>query len=278
VNEREPRRGGGVFISIPVLNEAENILPLLNGIDRALAGMPYAVCVVDDGSRDGTVDLLRQRQISTPDTLHVLCRTKMRRGSQRGGALLAALRWGLDRTDCEVFVEMDGDLSHRAEEVPAALDLLYRSQSDVVIASKYVPGSRVTNRPLGRRLVSRICSAAVRLLLSGKVTDYSNGLRFYTRGAAELVADTRIRFTSPIYLSEVLALWLRSGLRVQEIETVYVGRGEGISKLRLIDLVKAALAVFEIALRYHVTGFGRRVDETRHGLDLAEQRSATLQK
>jgi dolichol-phosphate mannosyltransferase len=278
VNERDPGHRGGVFISLPVLNEAENVLPLLDGIDRALAGKPHVVCVVDDGSSDGTVELLRQREIGTPDTLHVLYRTKTRRGSQRGGALLAALCWGLARTECAVFVEMDGDLSHRPEELPAALEFLQESGSDVVIASKYVSGSEVTNRPLGRRLVSRICSATVRLLLSRKVTDYSNGFRFYTRGAAELVVVTRIRFTSPIYLSEVVALWLRSGLKVREIKTLYVGRGEGLSKLRLIDLLKAALAVFEIAIRYHVTGFARRADDTHAGLDLRDQRNATLRE
>src|SRR5215213_9442883 len=110
-----------VFISLPVLNEAENILPLLDGIDKSLGGQPYLVCVIDDGSRDGTVELLRHRQADAADTLHVIYRTKSRRGSQRGGALLAGLEWGLKHTDCDVFVEMDGDLSHRPEELLPAI-------------------------------------------------------------------------------------------------------------------------------------------------------------
>lgn len=266
----------GVFIALPVLNEIENIEPLLDGIDAALRGTPYVVCVVDDGSRDGTREFLAARVKETPDTLAVIEQTKTQRGSQRGRALYVALEWGLAQTDYDVFVEMDGDLSHRPEELPNAIRELVESDADVVIASKFVDGSKVINRPAGREFVSFGCSMAVHTLLSRRVRDYSNGYRFYTREAAELVEATRIRYTSPIYLSEVLALWLRSGLKVREIPTTYVGRNDGLSKLRMTDLVKAAIAIFEIALRYHVVGFrreqGRVAAEPARpaGVDLAE--------
>jgi dolichol-phosphate mannosyltransferase len=247
-----------VFIALPVLNEIENIELLLDRIDASLGETPYIVCVVDDGSRDGTRDYLAQRRAQTPETLAVIERTKTQHGSQRGGALYAALEWGLANTDCDVFVEIDGDLSHRPEELPAAIRTLDEPGVDVVIASKFVDGSQVINRPVGRELVSLVCSWAVHIFLSRSVRDYSNGYRFYTRRAAELITQTRIRYTSPIYLSEVLAIWLRAGLQVREISTLYVGRGEGLSKLRLTDLAKAAVAVLEIAFRYHVTGFARR--------------------
>jgi dolichol-phosphate mannosyltransferase len=251
-------RPSGVFIALPVLNEIENIEPLLNGIDAALRDRPYVVCVVDDGSRDGTREFLARRRPETPDRLVVIERTKTQHGSQRGGALYAALQWGLVHTDCQTFVEMDGDLSHRPEELPEALGELEASDADVVIASKFVPGSKVINRPLGRHLVSYVCSMAVHLFLSRGVRDYSNGYRFYTRRAAELLTTTRMRYTSPIYLSEALAIWLRAGLDVREIKTLYVGRNEGLSKLRLTDLAKAAAAVVEISVRFHLTGFARR--------------------
>ncbi len=59
-------RRGGVFVSLPVLNEAENIVPLLDKSIASLGGQPYVVCVVDDGSRDGTIDLLRERGKKRP--------------------------------------------------------------------------------------------------------------------------------------------------------------------------------------------------------------------
>jgi dolichol-phosphate mannosyltransferase len=252
-----------VFIALPVLNEIENIELLLDRIDASLRDTEYVVCVVDDGSRDGTREYLARRKLETPDKLAVIERTKTQHGSQRGGALYVALEWGLDHTDCDVFVEMDGDLSHRPEELPGAVRELESSGADVVIASKFVPGSEVINRPMGRELVSLVCSWAVHIFLSRSVRDYSNGYRFYTRRAAQLITQTQLRYTSPIYLSEVLAIWLRAGLHVHEIPTLYVGRGEGLSKLRITDLVKAAIAVLEIAVRYHVTGFATHASGTQ---------------
>jgi dolichol-phosphate mannosyltransferase len=161
--------------------------------------------------------------------------------------------WGLANTSHRIFLEMDGDLSHRPAEIPMGLAEL--SHADLVIASKYLAGSRTINRPFSRRAVSATCNLAVRFLISRHVTDYSNGYRFYTRFVAEALSRCAFRYTSPIYLSEVLATCLRSGLRVSEFPSTYVGRAEGLSKLRLVDLFKASLAIFEISFRYHGPGF-----------------------
>lgn len=268
----EPRPSA--VIVLPVLNEASNIEPLLDGIHQQLAGLPYTVCLIDDGSTDGTVDLIRARMSQPDHHLHLIQRVKTHRGSQRGSALLVGMRWGLDHTDHAVFVEMDGDGSHRPEELLTGIELVLTGRADVAIASKFVPGSRVVNRTAGRRTVSRICSLAVRTLIDGRVIDYSNGYRFYSRAAAAVAAPYQFHYGSPIYLTELLALWMRAGLRVREFPTLYVGRYEGLSKLRLTDLVKAGLAVFEIAARYHLSrAFGlsmiARVPEPRVVVDNA---------
>ena len=211
--------------------------------------------ILDDGSTDGTIEYVRERMERPGQTLHLICRKKTLRASQRGGALRTLMLWGLEHTAHEIFIEMDGDLSHRPEELRDGIKMLIEGRCDIAIASKYVQGSAVINRPWGRLMVSKICSYAVRTLLSAKVRDYSNGYRFYTRAAARLAASHAYRYGSPIYLSEILALWMRSGLRVGEFKTVYVGRNEGVSKLRMADLFKAGVAVFEIAGRYHFGGF-----------------------
>ena len=121
-------------------------------------------------------------------------------------------------------------------------------------------------------MISKVCSDAVAVLISRQVRDYSNGYRFYTRGAAQLAAEHTSRYGSPIYLSEVLALWMRSGLRVTEFKTLYVGRNEGLSKLRVLDLLKAVVAIFEISARYHVFGFSR----LHRDVDHAPERSSAV--
>jgi dolichol-phosphate mannosyltransferase len=247
----------GVYILLPVLNEAANIGPLLDAVELALRGQDYMIGIVDDGSRDGTLEILEERMRRPGQRLHLIRRIKTRRASQRGSALRILMEWGLKNTAHGIFVEMDGDRSHRPEELAEGIRLAGEGGFDVAIASKYVAGSLVTNRPFGRRMVSKVCSYTVRLMISSRVRDYSNGYRFYTREAARVAADHAYRYGSPIYLSEILALWLREGMRVGEFPSTYIGRNEGISKLRISDLAKAGIAIFEIALRYHLFGFKR---------------------
>ena len=95
----------------------------------------------------------------------------------------------------------------------------------------------------------------MRVVISSRIHDYSNGYRFYTRGAAQRVVETHIVYGSPIYLTKVMAIWVSHGLRVADFPSHYMGRNEGLSKLRIIDLIKASLGIFEIASRLHVRGF-----------------------
>jgi dolichol-phosphate mannosyltransferase len=262
LTKRETTSDLGVTILLPVLNEAANIDQLLSRIDQTLRGWRYSVCVVDDGSTDGTVQRVEQRMDDLKQRVHLIQRVKTARGSQRGGALLAALTWALHHTDHHIIVEMDGDLSHRPEDMPIGIRLVAEGQCDVAIASKYLPGAVVLDRPLKRRVVSRVCGLAVRSLISQRIRDYSNGYRFYNRRAGRLLVGHKMKYTSPIYLTEALSLWLYHDVRLVEFPATYVGRGRGESKLRYVDLGKAALASFEIAARYHFTGFKPRTVES----------------
>lgn len=222
-----------------------------------MSGEEYVICLVDDGSRDGTVEFIMAAMQQPDHRLHLMQRKKTLRGSQRGSALFTAMMWALTKTNCRFIVEMDGDLSHRPEELGQGLALLKTGTADVAVASKYLPGSVVTNRPLGRLLVSQVCNLAVRVVISNRIRDYSNGFRFYTRKAAQRVAETHVVYGSPIYLTEAMAIWMSYGLRIVEFPSHYVGRDEGLSKLRVIDLVKASIAIFEVAFRLHLRGFSR---------------------
>jgi dolichol-phosphate mannosyltransferase len=252
----EPTYRGRICILLPVLNEAANVEALCARIAATLTGRRYTICFVDDGSSDGTVELLQRLARNGPDRIHLIRRRKMMRGSQRGSALMTALQWAVSRGDVTSIVEMDGDLSHRPEELPSGLRIVESDQADVAIASKYQPGSAVINRPPGRRAVSFWCNRAVRFLLDRRISDYSNGYRFYSRRAGLAIAGSQIRYGSPIYLSEVMAIWLHDGFRIAEFESTYVGRNEGLSKLRPLDLAKAAIGICEIAWRYHTGRFG----------------------
>jgi dolichol-phosphate mannosyltransferase len=244
VVEPEPRKGDErVWIVVPTLNEAENVVPLLERIQQGMGGLAYSVCIVDDGSRDGTLERVREFAFSRQTAgIHIIQREKKHLGSQRGAAVMAGFRLGLERSDADLFVEMDADLSHLPEELPWGVEAVRTGVGNVAIASKYVPGSRTVGRPWSRRAVSLLGNALARSLITPRVRDYSNGYRFYDRSCIEILCGQTLRFGSPIYLSEVLALLLARGKKVVEFPATYVGRGEGFSKLRWTDLVKAGIA------------------------------------
>lgn len=244
-----------VLVNIPILNEIENIETLVRGVEVALGGYDYTLLIVDDGSTDGTVEYLAGVTAVPGSRVTLLRRQKAVRGCQRGSALLAGVDWGLRSGNFDVFVEMDGDLSHRTEELPGLVDALARGPADVAIVSKYVAGAVVFGRTWGRTVISRICNTAVRALIRWDILDFSNGYRAFTRQAAASILQHRIRYGSPIYLSEVMGIWLSRGYRVIEVPGTYVGRMEGCSKVRINDYVKAAIGVIEITWRYRVKGF-----------------------
>jgi dolichol-phosphate mannosyltransferase len=250
---RSPR----VLLNVPILNEIQNIEHLVTSVMRELDGQDFVLLIVDDGSTDGTLEYLSRVAPTSRGRIVVLPRQKKIRGCQRGAALLAGVKWGLANGPFDVFVEMDGDLSHRLEELRSGIERAAQDDVDVVIASKYVPGSHITGRTVGRTLISIVCNVAVRALIRWRISDFSNGYRFYNLRAAALLPQYFIRYGSPIYLTEVMAIWLSNGLRVAEIPSHYVGRCEGWSKVRFGDYVKASIGVFEIASRYWIRGFTR---------------------
>ena len=259
IKDDESSRRQGVWIVVPTLNEAKNILHLLNGIYSEMVGVPYYVCLVDDGSRDGTLDQVRFfTQSRRIDNIHIIRREKRYRGSQRGAAVLAGLRYGLQHSNCRVFVEIDADLSHSPRELRTGIHAIGALGFDVAIASKYMAKSRILNRPWTRRSLSFTYNWLLRRLVNSKIRDYSNGYRFYDRRCIEIICAHRIKYGSPIHLVETLAILLASGMHVLEFPSTYVGRGEGVSKLRWMDIIKAGAAMFEISARYHLNRLDRK--------------------
>jgi dolichol-phosphate mannosyltransferase len=255
MTDYQRRRPARVFVNIPILNEIGVIDRLLTRVTAALEGYDYLVLIVDDGSTDGTLEYVRAAVDSSRGRISLLSRKKARIGCQRGAALLAGLKWAIEAGDFDVFAEMDGDLSHVPEELPIGIETVLSGRADVVVASKYIDGSVTTGRSIGRTAISVVCNVAVRAVIDRRLRDFSNGFRFYNRRAAHLIPACEIRYGSPIFLTEAMAIWLANGLRVVEIPGHYVGRNEGLSKVRLSDYVKAAIGVIEIGLRYRVTGF-----------------------
>jgi dolichol-phosphate mannosyltransferase len=246
-----------ISIIVPVLNEEKNILLLTQQINRTLPNKNYIVQFVDDGSTDETVNII-EYLVNKDVNYNLLKRRKLSHGSIRGSALYEAMKLQYKNPEIDVFIEIDGDLSHSPEELTTGIAVIKNKQADVVIASRFMKGGRIIDRTFSRNLISYICSKFLGFIFKRSIKDYSNGYRFYNRTAAKLILDHTIYYSSPIYLTEVIAIWLKNKLLIKEFASTYHGRLEGLSKLRFIDLFKAFFAVFEIAIRYYVIGFRKK--------------------
>src|SRR4051812_40821951 len=98
----DPKRPVWVLVNIPILNEIVLIERLLTRVTAALSGYDYVVLIVDDGSTDGTLDVVRAAAARSDGRIALLERRKTRMGCQRGAALLGGLKWGLEYGEFDV--------------------------------------------------------------------------------------------------------------------------------------------------------------------------------
>jgi dolichol-phosphate mannosyltransferase len=233
------------LVVIPTYNEAESVVEV---VDRVLLADPRVeVLVVDDGSPDGTAKLVAGRAEGEP-RVHLLERS----GKQGlGAAYRAGFAWGLER-GFEALVEMDADMSHPPDRLPALLDGL--DGADLVIGSRYVPGGRTANWSRLREAISRGGNAYVRLALGLPVHDATAGYRAYRRAVLEELPVAAVRSNGYCFQIEMAHRAWQEGFRVVEVPITFTERTAGVSKMSRQIVAEALLRVAQWAL----TGGRRR--------------------
>jgi dolichol-phosphate mannosyltransferase len=211
-----------VLVVVPTYNEAENVETILR---RLTSSVPSAhALVVDDGSPDGTGDLVAA-MAATDDRIHLLRRTTK---AGLGPAYVAGFRWAREH-GYDIVVEMDADGSHAPEQLPDLLAAL--GDADLALGSRYVPGGNVTDWPLHRLLLSRAGNRYTRWALRLPLTDATGG---YRAARAELI--DKLPFddvASEGYCFQVDWAWraVRAGARVTEVPITFAERALGRSKM-----------------------------------------------
>jgi glycosyltransferase involved in cell wall biosynthesis len=234
------------LVVVPTYNEAASINELLR---RALNADPRVdVLVVDDGSPDGTAQLVKAL-MATEQRLHLLERSAKQ---GLGMAYRAGFDWGLARL-YDVLVEMDADLSHPPEKLPSLLDRL--SDADVVIGSRYVPGGQTVNWSRARTALSRAGNAYVRLALGLPVHDATAGFRAYRRAVLRTLAMDTVQSNGYCFQVEMAHRAWQEGFRIIETPITFTDRVAGESKMQGRIIAEALARVTGWAL----TGGRRRV-------------------
>ncbi len=226
-------------VVVPAYKEAETIGPLVRAILEAL---PRAqVLVVDDSPDAGTVDAVTRLQAPAVRVIH-----RDTKGG-RGSAVLDGLR-DLHARGCDPLIEMDADHSHPPSQLPALIDEAAARGLDLLIASRYVRGSRIVNWPVSRRVFSALSNRLARAVLGVPIADYTNGYRVYSRrGAATVLATCGRLGKGFIALSESLVNLHYRGLRVGETPTVFTNRVRGESSLSYSEIRSACVGLFRIS-------------------------------
>jgi dolichol-phosphate mannosyltransferase len=210
------------LVIVPTYNERENIAELLDGVLRHL---PVAdVLVVDDGSPDGTGDIVAER--AREDR-----RVKLLRRSGKAGlgtAYIAGFHWALQR-DYAAIIGMDADFSHDPKYLPRFVDEIV--ENDLVIGSRYVPGGATPDWKLSRRIISRIGNGVARTVLGLPVRDCTTGYKCYRREALASIDLDGIDLVGYGFLIETTYQCFLNGLRIKEIPIVFIDRREGKSKM-----------------------------------------------
>lgn len=229
-HNRESRPNRSVVVIIPTYNERENLGSIL---DRVRVSVPDAhVLVVDDNSPDGTGTLADE--LAAGDAhIHVLHRAEKK---GLGAAYIAGFHWALDEGFSAV-VEMDADGSHQPEQLRFLLAALDRS--DLVIGSRWVPGSYVINWPKSRQLLSKSGNAYARLMLGTGLHDLTAGYRVYRDTALRRIGLENLQSQGYSFQVDLTVRALRAGLVVIELPITFVQRAIGSSKMNGVIVVEA---------------------------------------
>ena len=206
-------------VCLPTYNERENVERMV----RALAPA-YDVLVIDDSSPDGTGTIADRLAAELP-FVGVLHRPKK---EGLGPAYLAGFRRAL-ADGAELVLEMDCDFSHRPADVRRLIEAA--ADADLVLGSRYVPGGRIENWGLGRRIISRGGSLYAQLLLGVPIRDLTGGFKCYRRSVLERIDLDAIDSRGYAFQIETTYRALRAGFRVVEVPISFADREVGGSKM-----------------------------------------------
>ncbi|MEE1068764.1 MAG: polyprenol monophosphomannose synthase [Fibrobacteraceae bacterium] len=228
------------LVVIPTYNEKENILSI---IPEVLAqNACFEVLVVDDGSPDGTGDLVEEFSKSEP-RVHLM-RRKGKLGL--GSAYVAGFKWALER-DYQYIFEMDADFSHSPKDLTRFLDKA--AEADLVLGSRYMNRRiSVVNWDLRRLILSYGANLYSRIVTGLPVSDATGGFKCFRRSALEALDFSKMKSDGYCFQIETSFKVWKKKMRVAEIPIVFTDRTKGESKMSGGIISEAFFLVIKLRL------------------------------
>ena len=231
-------------IIIPTYNEKENI----EAIIRAVTSLekPFDVLVIDDGSPDGTADIVKGLMAGEfAENLNIVQRSgKLGLGT----AYICGFKWALEH-GYDYIIEMDADFSHAPADLPRLYAACHDEGYDVSVGSRYITGVNVVNWPIERVLMSYYASAYVRTVLGISLRDTTAGFVCWSRKVLEAINLDAIRFKGYAFQIEMKYTALTLGFKIKEVPVVFVNRELGTSKMSGGIFSEALFGVIQLRMR-----------------------------
>lgn len=228
-----------VLVIIPTYNEVRNIGAAIQRLQALSLGL--SVLVVDDNSSDGTADEVNKLAVRSGRIMLMSRPRKMGLGSAYRDGFRYALEHGYD-----IMVQMDADLSHPVEALPAMVALL--KENDLVIGSRYVPGGGIVAWPWFRFTLSRLANAVTKRLLRLPVDDATSGFKCMRKSVLEQIDVSTIGADGYAFQIEMAFRAVSRHIRVIEYPIVFQGRAHERSKMSLGIIIEAFVRVAGLAM------------------------------
>jgi dolichol-phosphate mannosyltransferase len=244
------------LVIIPTYNEKENIEKIVRAVD--MLQQDFHVLVIDDGSPDGTADLVRKIQAHYSNSLFL----EERKGKLGlGTAYIHGFRWAIERGYNYIF-EMDADFSHNPLDLNRLYNACKNDGADVAVGSRYVRGGSVVNWPWDRNALSKGGSIYTRLITWMPFRDPTAGFVCYKREVLETINFEQIHFTGYAFQIEMkFAAW-KLHFKIKEVPIQFEDRKYGESKMSKGIIKEGVLGVLQLRWYSLFTDYKKKVQKS----------------
>lgn len=232
-------------VVIPTLNEKDSIGGLINRLFSLSLPLSY-ILIVDDGSTDGTIEIIKNLAEKYPQL-----RLLQRQGERGlGKAYTDGFRYLLHNTGPEVHavVQMDADASHDPTVIPAFLKLIKDEGYDLVLGSRYINGGKIEKWNFMRRLISRFGNYYARFILGIPIHDLTGGYKCWRRSLLEKIIEKSLNSLGYVFQIETTYRAHQLGAKIAETPIIFTERKLGGSKFSIKIILEAYWGVIKLKM------------------------------
>lgn len=231
------------IVIIPTFNEKENIEMMV----RTVLALPetFDILIVDDGSPDGTAEIVKKLQLEFAKNLFL----QQRKGKLGlGTAYIHGFKYAL-KNDYHYIFEMDCDFSHDPADLLRLLDACKNQNYDLAIGSRYVGGMvNVVNWPMNRLLLSYFASHYVEFITGMPIKDATAGFKCYKKEVLETLKLNNIRFVGYGFQIEMKFNVWKYGFKIKEVPIIFRDRTQGESKMSKGIIAEAIWGIIKLKI------------------------------